>query len=1175
MIIKTIQKTFFFIFFLFSLVDLRAQCTWTTVSAESFEYTNVIPHLLPGKVYQDSPQTTALANCVRTGNRGMYLNIINGETGLLYSRPYTSICTTQNYRFSFSANNASSSLPNPNITVNIYDNNNAILSTTTLTLNNAWSDIVMPQFISSTTTIRFEIVTNIAGGPGNDVGFDDIKLSICGPNPQTSSIIQCAGTTNFDLYPTIINPTLSNSGVWTGPSALQNGYLGTFNPAVNGNGAYSYKILGVAGCSDSVANINVQLTQTPQLNAIAAVNNCGPYTLPAITGTVLAGNEKYYTLPNGGGTVLPVGSQITTNQTIYAYGGAVGCSDEESFLVTISNPVNAGSDNGANYCGAGPVVNLGTFLAANATPGGVWAETTNPISGAFNATNQNFNTVGLFPGSYTFTYSLPANGSCPADQALFSIGISNFPAVQLGSDTTLCTGQNLLLNAASAMNYDSYLWNNSSTNPTRIVNAPGTYKVKVGILGNDQIVNGDFESGTTGFSTDYTLGSGGNWGLLSNPSTYAITNSPNLVHDNFMACADHTPTPGTQMLVVNGSGIPGTNVWCQTVPVQPNTDYQFGTWITNALNEFNVAQLQFSINGSPLGNIFTTSTTGCNWQQFFRVWNSGSSTSATICILNQNTNGGGNDFAIDDITFRPVCYSEDSIVVSYSAFPVVNLGIDTNLCSGNTLTLDAQNPGSTYLWSGASTNQTLVVDSTGTYQVTVTNAAFCQKTDAIVVTFEDPKDAGLDTLLSICVTNGTIDLNTLLSQNATTGGVWKDIQNTANGGLSANGNFNFSQLNGLHEASYVVSGVFCPNDTSLITIDVKSQPNAGLNGDSSVCNTTGDLVDLNTLINPITNIQTGVWEEVSPVSSNQFTPANGNLDLSNLSAGNYVFNYILSALQPCLNDTAKVTVRVVENPTVNFVSDTLKGCSPLEVQFTNTSVTSANSTFFWDLGDGTSSSTQNPALTTYVGAGCYDISLTVTANNLCSATFSALDLICVDPNPVADFTFSPKPAYSDDPTVTFTNNSTLNQSNHWSFGDDLTSNLENPKHVYPLGEVANYLAELIVISNAGCVDTVRNIVQINGQTVFYVPNAFTPNGDEFNTIFNPVMTTGFDPTDYTFKIFNRWGELVFETHDHTIGWDGTYQGSLVQDGTYIWILDFKHISEDNRFFRKGTVALIR
>ena len=438
MINSKTRVLFILAFFISIFSELRAQCDWTTVSHESYEYGTTIPHLIPGKVYHDWGYLNgAGVTCARTGNRGMYLNIVNGETGLLYSHPYTTICTSQQYRFSFSAINATDALPNPNMSFTVYDANNTVLVSQTITLTSTWADIVLPVFTSTTTSIRFEIVTNLPGGAGNDAGFDDLKLEICGPTPQQINVVECAGTTSFDLYPQITNPVLTTNGVWSGPSALQNGHLGTFNPAVNANGNYAYKILGSAGCSDSIANFNIQLTQTPQLDPVAAVNSCGPYTLPPIAGSVLAGNEKYYTLPNGGGTVLPVGSQVTTSQTVYAFGGAVGCSDEESFVVTISAANNAGSDNGANYCGAGPMVNLGTFLAANATAGGVWAETTNPVSGAFNTANQEFNTVGLLPGNYTFTYSLPANGSCPADQALFSIGISNFPAVQLGPDTQL------------------------------------------------------------------------------------------------------------------------------------------------------------------------------------------------------------------------------------------------------------------------------------------------------------------------------------------------------------------------------------------------------------------------------------------------------------------------------------------------------------------------------------------------------------------------------------------------------------------------------------------------------------------------------------------------------------------------------------------------------------------
>lgn len=186
--------------------------------------------------------------------------------------------------------------------------------------------------------------------------------------------------------------------------------------------------------------------------------------------------------------------------------------------------------------------------------------------------------------------------------------------VNLGPDTTLCTGQTILLNAAATGPYNSYLWNNNSTSSIRLVSTPGTYWVKVTNLGTDLIVNGNFEQGNTNFTTDYALGTGGTCGLVSNPGTYAIANSPNAAHSNFSSCQDHTPGAGTQMMVVNGSGTANTNVWCQNINVTPNTDYQFSAWAVNALNDLNVTQLQFSINSVNLRPIFSTPTIGCSWQ---------------------------------------------------------------------------------------------------------------------------------------------------------------------------------------------------------------------------------------------------------------------------------------------------------------------------------------------------------------------------------------------------------------------------------------------------------------------------------------------------------------------------------------------------------------------------------
>ena len=232
-----------------------AQCTWTSVFYDSYEYTTVIPHIIPGTTYQNTSQT--FAGCVRTGARGMYLNIVDGFSGIVYSQPFQDLCIGQNYRFTFSTRDAFSSTNN--LTFNVYDNNsNALLATQTVITNSSWNDVVMPSFTTTATTIRFEIVSNTPGGPGNDAGFDDLRLQQCQPDPINHTVTKCIGTPDFNLYNEQAGIILGQSGIWTGPAALQNGYLGTFNTAVNPNGTYTYTIDGAIGCADSISNFQVQ-----------------------------------------------------------------------------------------------------------------------------------------------------------------------------------------------------------------------------------------------------------------------------------------------------------------------------------------------------------------------------------------------------------------------------------------------------------------------------------------------------------------------------------------------------------------------------------------------------------------------------------------------------------------------------------------------------------------------------------------------------------------------------------------------------------------------------------------------------------------------------------------------------------------------------------------------------
>jgi gliding motility-associated-like protein len=138
-----------------------------------------------------------------------------------------------------------------------------------------------------------------------------------------------------------------------------------------------------------------------------------------------------------------------------------------------------------------------------------------------------------------------------------------------------------------------------------------------------------------------------------------------------------------------------------------------------------------------------------------------------------------------------------------------------------------------------------------------------------------------------------------------------------------------------------------------------------------------------------------------------------------------------------------------------------------------------------------------------------------------------------------------------------------------------TSTDEEPMVTYP-GEVqSNYTVTLYALSPLGCIDSVARAIIYQEEVIFYVPNSFTPDGDEFNQVFQAIFTSGYDPYDFNMTIFNRWGEVVFETNDDTVGWDGTYGGKVVQSGTYTWKIEFKTIYNDERVMVNGHLNLLK
>lgn len=247
---------------------------------------------------------------------------------------------------------------------------------------------------------------------------------------------------------------------------------------------------------------------------------------------------------------------------------------------------------------------------------------------------------------------------------------------------------------------------------------------------NNLLINGDFDQGRIGWTTDYRPGNGGSFGLLSNEGRFAIATNAASTHSNFAACTDHTG--GGNQLVVNGARFAGEEVYCQRVNVAPNTKYGVSAWLQSVESQ-NPARLQFSVNGALLGGIFTASSTTCDWRNFCQTWNSGAATSAEVCIVNQNTNSTGNDFALDDIFFGPFCETTDEVVVTVAGADAVLDDETVYPCNadpaGIVLDGSASSTGIhvSYSWtttdgnivSGANT-PTPLVNALGNYVLTVT-----------------------------------------------------------------------------------------------------------------------------------------------------------------------------------------------------------------------------------------------------------------------------------------------------------------------------------------------------------------------------------------------------------------------------------------------------------------------
>ena len=279
----------------------------------------------------------------------------------------------------------------------------------------------------------------------------------------------------------------------------------------------------------------------------------------------------------------------------------------------------------------------------------------------------------------------------------------------------------------------------------------------------------------------------------------------------------------------------------------------------------------------------------------------------------------------------------------------------------------------------------------------------------------------------------------------------------------------------------------------------------------------------------------------------------------------------------CTN-TDQVVVTVNAIPVPQFEGSRLEGCEPLTVTFTNLNPISGVSCK-WDFGDGNTSTLCDNVIHVYQSSGTYNVSLTVTDAIGCTGTLTLQNYIKVKPRPDAMFTADPMITGVSSPEITFTNETVNGTDFIWIFGDGTPVEYTyDAIHTYPDKEFGNYVVTLIASNGPDCNDTVQAVIKIEDELIFYIPNSFTPDNDEFNETFKPIFSSGFDPQTYTLSIYDRWGEIIFESHNTEIGWKGTYgenSSTIVKQGTYVWKVEIKETGHDKRNTYTGHVNLLK
>lgn len=480
-------------------------------------------------------------------------------------------------------------------------------------------------------------------------------------------------------------------------------------------------------------------------------------------------------------------------------------------------------------------------------------------------------------------------------------------------------------------------------------------------------------------------------------------------------------------------------------------------------------------------------------------------------------------------------------------------------------------------WNDATPNGTLqnmshIYTNNGTQTVTliVTNSSGCK--DTVTQTLVANPSPIVNFSFNTVCEGAPITFNNTTNVNGS---------NIANWLWDFNGDFVTDNTTQSPTYTFPASGVFNVNliavtdlgcsDSIQQIVNVYSKPIAQF-GTTKTC--LGDytaLADNSYVIGTNGAITNWEWDTDNNMSSIETTGQNAMALFT--THGPKTIHLIVTTNHGC-KDTATLSMYVNPSPVVDFSADKLSGCEKLNVNFNNATIIPAGTiaTYSWTLGDHTVTMDQSPSHS--YPAGIYTITLLAISDSGCVGTKTINNYIHSYPVPQADFYANPQSADVLEPLVNF-NNTTYGAYNKWwwYFGDgSLVDTIhKHPTHTYSDEFATTYVTTLIVQNQYGCSDTIQKMVVIDPNYVIYVPNAFTPNGDGLNDVFQPK---GYYIKKFEMDIFDRWGERIFSTKDIAQGWDGTVKGKNVENSVYVWkaiVIDI----QNKRHELTGHVTLIK